>query len=319
MSKILVTGGAGFIGSNLVSMLLDSGHEVIVLDDLSSGRRILVNKGATFIEGSVVDDDALLKAFEHKPDYVMHLAALFANQNSVDHPENDLSVNGLGTMKVYEFSKRFDVRKVLYVSSSCVYGNRKMMDESDEVFYPDTPYAITKLLGERYARFWAHHHNLNIAIVRLFNTYGPGEFPGPYRNVIPNFIQLALSGEPLSITGTGLETRDFTYVDDTVRGMCMVLFGETVSGDVFNIATGIKTSIIEVAETINSYIGNTAGVIYKPRRDWDSVTDRQACVDKISSLLGFEAELDLKIGIQRTCDWVSSAKIDFEVNPIRKF
>lgn len=304
MSKILVTGGAGFVGSNLVSSLISQGHEVIVLDDFSSGHRALVHDRATLIEGSVVDDAALAKCFEFKPQYVMHLAALFANQNSVDHPDKDLEVNGLGTMKVFQWGKRFDVRKTLYVSSSCVYGNREQMDESDETFYPDTPYAISKLLGERYAKFWAHHHNMNIVMVRLFNTYGPGEFPGQYRNVIPNFIGLALRGEPLTITGTGSETRDFTFVDDTVRGIGMVLFGDTLPGEVFNIATGRKTRIIDVAEAINNYLGNTAGVVYKPRRDWDSVLNRQACVEKIRSRLGFKASADLVAGIQSTCDWI---------------
>jgi UDP-glucose 4-epimerase len=304
VSKILVTGGAGFIGSNLVSRLINSGHEVIVLDDFSSGHRTLVHKQATLVEGSVVDDDVLSGAFAFKPDYVMHLAALFANQNSVDHPEKDLEVNGLGTMKVFEWSKRADVRKVLYVSSSCVYGNREVMDEADEAFHPDTPYAITKLLGERYARFWAAHHGMDIVTVRLFNTYGPGELPGLYRNVIPNFIGLALRGEPLTITGTGEETRDFTYVDDTVRGMCMVLFGDTQPGDVFNVATGRKTRIIEIAEIINNYLDNKSGVVYRPRRDWDSVINRQANVEKIGSLLGFKAESDLTSTVQRTCDWI---------------
>lgn len=304
MSKILVTGGAGFVGSNLVSSLIARGHEVIVLDDFSSGHKALVNDQAILVEGSVVDDAALSKSFELGPEYVMHLAALFANQNSVDHPDKDLEVNGLGTMKVFQWSKRFDVRKVLYVSSSCVYGNRKRMDEGNECFYPDTPYAISKLLGERYAKFWAHHHHMNIAMVRLFNTYGPGEFPGQYRNVIPNFVRLALRGEPLPITGTGEETRDFTYVDDTVRGICVVLFGDTLPGDVFNIATGQKTRIIDVAKIINNYLGNAAGIIYKPRRDWDSVVDRQACVEKINLQLGFRANADLITGIQRTCDWI---------------
>lgn len=304
MSKILVTGGAGFIGSNLVAALIDAGHELIVLDDLSSGVKQLVNSRATFVQGSVVDEKALLSAFSLRPEYVMHLAALFANQNSVDHPLQDLSVNGFGTIKLFEFCKRFDIRKVLYVSSSCVYGGQVRMDESDEKFYPDTPYAITKLLGERYAGFWARQHNLNIAIVRLFNTYGPGEFPGRYRNVIPNFIRSALNGDQLTILGTGEETRDFTYVADTVRGMCMVLFGDTVPADVFNIGTGKKTRIIDLAVTINAYVGNNAGVIYQPRRNWDAVINRQACVNKISTLLGFEAAIDLTAGIHLTCDWI---------------
>jgi UDP-glucose 4-epimerase len=304
LSKILVTGGAGFIGSNLTGRLISEGHDVVILDDFSSGHRSFVHQQATLIEGSVADDDALAKCFGHKPDYVFHLAALFANQNSVDHPDIDLSVNGQGTLKVLEWSRKSGVNKVLYVSSSCVYGNRAVMDEADETFFPDTPYAITKLLGERYCRFWASQHDMDIVMVRLFNTYGPGEYPGPYRNVIPNFAALALEGKPLTITGTGEETRDFTYVDDTVNGICCCLFGKTKPGDVFNIATGQKTSINEIATIINVYLGNTAGVVYLPRRGWDTVVHRQAKIDKIVRQLGYSASVELTDSLKRTCDWV---------------
>jgi UDP-glucose 4-epimerase len=304
MKKVLVTGGAGFIGSNLVNRLVRDGFQVIVLDDLSSGHRSLINQESIFFEGSILDDHILSRCFDLKPDFVIHMAALFANQNSVDHPETDLLVNGLGTMKVLEKSRVAGVKKLLYVSSSCVYGNREMMDEGDETFYPDTPYAITKLLGEQYCKFWSSHHSLDVVTVRLFNTYGPGEHPGPYRNVIPNFIALALKNKPLTITGTGNETRDFTYVDDTVEGICAALFTETKSGDVFNIATGRKTPIIDVATIINSYVKNTAGVIFVPRRDWDSVFNRQASVEKSKSVLSFTAKKDLITGIHNTCDWI---------------
>jgi len=304
MSRVLITGGAGFVGSNIANKLINSGYEVIIIDDLSSGHRESVNSKATFIEGSIVDEVSLEKCFKCKPDYVIHLAALFANQNSVDHPVQDLNINGIGTLKILQWSKKMCVRKVVYTSSSCVYGDKEIMLESDEDFHPDTPYAITKLLGERYAKFWSTHHGLDIAIVRLFNVYGPGDFPGEYRSVIPNFIKLAINNEPLTITGTGEETRDFCYVDDTVNGICLALFSDTKPYDIFNIATGKSTSIIEIANYINLYCNNKSEIKFEARRNWDFVMSRLANINKINSLLKYKAETTINDGLQKTCDWL---------------
>ena len=310
MSKILITGGAGFVGSKLAHSLISEGHAVSVIDDLSSGRRELVHPEANFINGSVSDSSILEKAFSFRPEYVLHLAALFANQNSVDHPIKDLNVNGLGTLNILEFCHDYKVKKLVYTSSSCVYGDGQLMLENEASFYPDTPYAITKLLGERYCSFWASYHNLDVAIVRLFNTYGPGELPGLYRNVIPNFINLAFKGEALTITGTGEETRDFTYVDDTVDGIKAVLFNDTKPGEVFNIATGYQTSINEIANLINQFTGNNAGVVYKPRRSWDHVGNRRGSVDKIKNELGFMPKTSVETGIQHTCAWIKKKLVN---------
>jgi len=304
MIRILITGGAGFVGTNLTNKLINDGYEVIIIDDLSSGYKKSINSEAIFIQGSIVDDQALSECFGYKPDYVIHLAALFANQNSVDHPAEDLSTNGLGTIKVLDWCKKMDVKKVVYTSSSCVYGNKEIMKESDLDFHPDTPYAITKLLGERYVNFWTSHHGLDIASVRLFNVYGPGDFPGLYRSVLPNFIELAINNKPLVITGNGNETRDFCYVDDTVNGICAVLFNKTTPGDVFNIATGEGTSILEIANFINLYCKNNSEIIFKPRRDWDCVLHRKANIDKISSLLKYSSHTSIEDGLKKTCEWI---------------
>ena len=304
MARLLITGGAGFVGSNLVRNLLNIGHEVIVIDDFTSGRMSLVDKRAKLIVGSIIDEEKLKECFDCKPDFVFHLAAFFANQNSVDHPSLDLEVNGMGIIKILEYSQRAKVKKFIYTSSSCVYGNGNLMHEEDKTFTPDTPYAITKLLGERYCTFWAKHHGLNVNIVRLFNTYGPGEFPGKYRNVIPNFIKLAYEGKPLPITGTGNETRDFTFVEDTVRGLCEVLFGETNTGEIFNIATGEQTSINTTATIINNYTKNNAGIEYYSRRNWDHVMQRCASVNKAKDIVGFHSKAHLEEGIVATCEWI---------------
>jgi UDP-glucose 4-epimerase len=308
MTTILITGGAGFIGTNLSNKLISNGYKVVIIDDLSSGYKESINNEAIFIEGSIVDDEALSKCFHYNPEYVVHLAALFANQNSVDHPEKDLDVNGLGTLKILNWSQKNGVKKVVYASSSCVYGDKALMKEDDEDFYPDTPYAITKLLGEYYAKFWSTHHKLNIASVRLFNVYGPGDYPGIYRSVLPNFINLALNKQSLVITGTGNETRDFCYVDDTVNGICLVLFSKTKSGSIFNIATGKSTSIIQIANYINLYCDNQTAVTFNDRRNWDCVMHRKADITKITSLLGYKAYCSINDGIKNTCDWIKQNK-----------
>ena len=307
MSRYLVTGGAGAIGSNLAAALIARGDGVTILDDLSSGHRSLVPAGARLVVGSVTDDAALESAFSDKPERVFHLAALFANQNSVDHPDNDLSVNGLGVVKMLEHSRRAGVAKVLYTSSSCVYGNKAVMRETDIDFKPDTPYAITKLLGEQYCRFWSDFHKLDTVMVRLFNTYGPGEHPGRYRNVIPNFMKLAMAGEPLPITGTGEETRDFNFVADTVAGMILAMESATRPADVFNLASGRETTIKALAEAINEITGNRAGLMFKPRRGWDHVLTRRGDTSKAELLLGYRPAVSLHEGLTRTHAWLMSA------------
>lgn len=302
--RVVVTGGAGAIGSHLVARLLGLGHDVTVLDDLSSGAAEVVPAGARLVVGSIVDPRALDDAFGRGVDLVAHLAALFANQNSVDHPDKDLLVNGVGTLEVLQRSVDAAARKVLVVSSSCIYVSRPELREDDPERAVDTPYAITKGLSEQYARWFSHHHSLDTVIVRPFNAYGPHEMPGLYRNVIPNFIATAISGEPLRITGTGDETRDFTYVEDVAAGMEAALMRATVPGDVFNLATGHPTRIGDLATMVNRMVGNEAGVVHVPRRSWDTTTQRRASVERARRVLGYEAAVDLEDGLRRTYAWL---------------
>ena len=193
--RILVTGGAGCIGSNLVQALIKANVEkVIVLDDFSSSPRWnLPNHPEIFIvNGSILIEENLKRAFSERPHYVFHLAAHFANQNSVDHPETDLMVNGLGTLKVLQYSHLAGVEKFVFASSGCsVYGSQAPLPLREDFvsLHLDTPYQIHKLLGELYCNYFHNYYGLPIAIARYFNVYGPGEVPGKYRNVIPNFIE----------------------------------------------------------------------------------------------------------------------------------
>jgi UDP-glucose 4-epimerase len=309
VSRVLVTGGAGAIGSNLVTALLARGDEVTVLDDLSSGRAELVPEGARLLRGSVAEGDALDEAFAARPERIFHLAALFANQNSVEHPDRDLLVNGLGTIRVLERAARLEGARVLNVSSSCVYGGAiEVMHEDLVGAELDTPYAVTKLLGEQYAGFWARHHRLHVVSVRLFNVYGPGEHPGRYRNVIPNFLATAMRGEPLVITGTGAETRDFTFVADTVRGMVAALDSDRAApGDVFNLASGRETSILDLAQAVNEITGNAAPIEFVARRSWDQVSRRLGDITRAREVLGFEPMVGLEEGLARAHAWLRDA------------
>ena len=204
---VLVTGGAGAVGSVLTRLLIERDcKKIIILDNLSSGFEANIPKSSKilFINGDVADDTVLAKVFSESIDVVFHLAANFANQNSVDNPTLDLHTNGQGTLKIFMQSQKHDVKLVVYVSSSCVYGGKQgELHEDDINFELDTPYAITKLLGEKYATYFHEIQRLDIVILRYFNSYGPGERPGKYRNVIPNWIAMALNNESLVITGTG--------------------------------------------------------------------------------------------------------------------
>lgn len=306
---VLITGGAGAIGSNLLTALLQTGAKrVVVLDNLTSGRRSLLpaDDRVALHVGDVADDEMLHLVFhEHQINLVFHLAANFANQNSVDHPRRDLQTNGLGTLKLLEYAHRSGVDRFIYSSSSCVYGGKNQsLVETDTDFNLDTPYAITKLLGERYVNFFRQHHGLKAVILRYFNAFGPGEYPGRYRNVIPNFFVLAAQGKPLTITGSGEETRDFTFVADTVGLTLKAAASEAALGQVFNVASGRETSIARLAEEINRLTGNSAGVIHTPARDWDHIAHRQADISKARELLDYRPSVELVDGLARTWAWL---------------
>lgn len=306
--RVLVTGGAGAIGFNLCRLLIDSGFEVVVVDDLSSGSEQLVHKGSTFIKGSILADETLDQAFRLKPHFVVHLAAFFANQNSVEFPEKDLLTNILGTVRLLKSVQEHGVEKIVNVSSSCVYGNKTIMQESDHEFDLDTPYAISKLCSEYYTKFWSTFHKVNAVNLRLFNSFGPGEFPGKYRNVIPNFFQKALRGESLTITGTGEETRDFNYVGDTVQGIMLAMTRHTAPGQIFNIASGRSTRIVDVARMINELTGNKAEIKFVPRRAWDSVSNRLGDIQQAKEVLGYGPKTELYDGLNKTYHWLKMNK-----------
>ncbi len=309
--NILITGGAGCIGSNLTKALIKAeAASIIVLDDLSAAERWNVpdDPNVVFIQGSVCDDEVLKRAFSNRLDFVFHLAAHFANQNSVDNPETDLKVNGLGTLKMLEYSHLAGVGRLVFASSGCsVYGSQAPLPLKEDFVsvHLDTPYQITKLLGELYCNFFHDYYGLPIAIARYFNVYGPGEIPGAYRNVIPNFIWWGLHGQPLTITGTGEETRDFTFVDDIVDGTLRLGVMPEALGQAFNLASEIETKVIDIATTVNELTGNDGAVQYVGRRDWDKITRRRASIERARGVLGYEPKTQLKDGVKKAYEWIA--------------
>jgi nucleoside-diphosphate-sugar epimerase len=306
---ILVTGGAGCIGSNLSRKLSDIGAgKVVILDDLSSSYEwnIPNTGGIEFIKGSILDDEALRQAFRHKPDYVFHLAAHFANQNSVEHPDTDLMVNGMGILRVLEHSRDAAVKRVVYSSSGCgVYGLESTLpfEETDISISLHTPYQVTKLLGELYTNYFHNLYGLPIVNARFFNVYGPGEIPGRYRNVIPNFMFWAMNGQPLPITGDGTETRDWTFVEDILTGLLAMGVREEAVGEAINLGSGTEHQVIELANLVNGLTGNEAGIRYAERRDWDVKTRLLSSIDKARRLLGYEPRTPFEDGVKEVHRW----------------
>jgi len=306
---VLITGGGGAIGSNLTRVIAGlNAKTVIVLDDMSAAYEWNIPSlpNVLFVKGSVTDEVDLKRVFSVGPDIVYHLAAFFANQNSVDYPQRDLMTNGLGTLLILQYAQMNKTGRVVYASSGCsIYGAAAPLPLKEEFMsmHLTTPYQITKMLGELYANFYHHHYDVPVVKTRFFNSFGPGEVPGQYRNVIPNFIYWAMSGMPLPFTGTGGETRDFTYVLDIVDALLRAGHFEQAIGEEMNIASGAEINILEMAEKINELTGNKAGIRRAPPRVWDTKKRLLACIDRANDLLGYQPQMNFDDGLQQTIHW----------------
>ena len=309
---ILVTGGAGCVGSNLCRRLSELGaKKVIILDDLSSAYIWNIPKAQNihFVNGSILDDEALVRVFKERPDRVFHLAAHFANQNSVDSPRKDLNVNGMGILKVLEFANLAKVDRFVYSSSGCgVYGLESKMpfQEHDISIKLHTPYQVTKLLGELYTNYFHNLYGLSVVNARFFNVFGPGEVPGKYRNVIPNFMYWAMSKKPLPITGNGSETRDWTYVGDIVDGLLAMGVEPKAVGEAINLGSGKDRTVLDMAKLVNQVSGNESGMKFIERRDWDVKTKLLSSIEKAKRLLGYSPKVSFESGIDKVHEWFST-------------
>lgn len=308
MSVAVVTGGAGAIGSQLVRRLLaDDWNRVVVVDNLTSGYRWLLpdDPRLSFVEIDVRNMRQLLGPWERPT--VFHLAAHFANQNSVDYPERDLETNGQGTLAALLWARDQHAECFVYASAGCSIAGHGVEDPIREDMPVsldlDTPYQITKALGEFYCNYFHNRGDVPCTRARFFNSYGPGEIPGRYRNVIPNFVWCALRGEPLTITGTGQETRDFIYVDDLVDGLVRCTKTPGVSGEAFNLGTGRETKIEDIAQEIVGLTESDSKIEYTFRREWDKSVRRSANISKAREILGFVPQVNIVNGLECTVEW----------------
>ena len=307
-ARILVTGGAGFIGNNLVRKLLaQQVANIVIMDNQSSGMAVFLpdDPRITFVGMDIDKMDKLNFVInQHEFDYVFHLAAHFANQNSVDHPFSDIQTNIVGTVSLLEILKfHKSLKKFVYASSSCVYGTAEQMNEQAYIYPSETPYSINKFTAELYTQYYAHLFHVPTVSIRIFNTYGPYEMAGKYRNVIPNFIEKALNGEDLIITGTGKETRDFTFVEDLIDLMLTAVLSPSKEGEIFNGGTGQKTEIKAMAEIIKSVTSSSSNIVFKPARNWDKVKDRVSDLSMSQKVLNYQPKVNIQEGLEKTIKW----------------
>jgi len=314
---ILVTGGAGAIGSNLVtalSSLVGDEGMIIVLDNLSAIKGeepidLPSLSNMMFVNGDVRDDIDLKRVFREKPSIVFHLAAFFANQNSVDYPENSADVDIQGMIKLLDLSQFTEVDRFIYASSGCaIYGSYGEMPLKEDFIsmHLTTPYQINKMAGEMYSNFYYHHYGLKTVNCRFFNSFGPGEVPGQYRNVIPNFVYWSMLEKSLPLTGTGNETRDFTYVLDLVQGIIKAAFYEDAIGQAFNLASGKETKIKNMISMVNNATGNSTPITQYPPRKWDTKKRLLASIELAGKLIDYKPIISFEDGLKSNFNWFNN-------------
>ncbi|HYE90286.1 MAG TPA: SDR family oxidoreductase [Terriglobales bacterium] len=305
----VVTGGAGFIGSHVVERLLKDGVSVRVFDNFSSGRRENLDfakragSALEIIDGDLRDLAAVEKAVKGA-DVVYHQAAMRSVPRSVDDPlgANDNNVNG--TLHVLEAARRHGVRRVVYASSSSVYGdNPELPKREDQAMAPISPYAVSKAAGEHYARVWTRLYGVETVGLRYFNVFGPRQDPkSEYAAVLPRFILWALRGEPLEVHGDGHQSRDFTYIDNVVEANILAGQAPEASGQAFNVGCGERTSLLDVIAMLESILGRPVGRRHSPSRGGD-VAHTLADVSKAKQLMGYTPLVGFADGFRRTVEY----------------
>ena len=314
---ILITGGAGAIGSNLVialSQLVGDKGKIIVLDNLSAIRigepiDLPPLPNMMFVKGDIRNDVDIKRVYRERPTLVYHLAAFFANQNSVDYPEISADVDINGVIKLLDLAQFTGVEKFIFASSGCsVYGSYGEMPLKEDFIsmHLTTPYQINKMAGEMYCNFYHHHYGLHTVNCRFFNSFGPGEVPGQYRNVIPNFVYWSMQKKSLPLTGTGDETRDFTYVLDLVQGLVKAAFYKEAIGQAFNLASGKETKIKDMISMVNEATGNSKPITEYPARKWDTKKRLLASIDLAAELIDYQPITKFEDGLKANMAWFKS-------------
>jgi len=306
VARVVVTGGAGFIGSNVVRLLVDQGDDVSVVDDISSGYRenLADTVNVELYEGDV-REQGLLDEICAGADVVFHLAAAVGNLQSIENPQRDTEINVLGTLRVLEAARRCGVRKIVYSSSAAIFGELKHLPiREDHPIAPNSPYGVSKLAGEKMCLAYAMLYGFEAVALRYFNVYGVHQRFDAYGNVIPIFVHRLLHGEPLTIFSDGEQTRDFVNVADVARANLLAARAEGVSG-AFNVASGGSITINRLVELLMEASGVEPTVESRPPRPGD-VRDSLADVSEAGRQLGWEPRVDLDEGLAEYVAWMRS-------------
>jgi UDP-glucose 4-epimerase len=304
MIDYLITGGAGFIGSNIAEHLVSAGKSVRIFDDFSSGKRENVPAGVGLVEGTLCDLPAVQRATKDVR-YVLHLGAIPSVPRSVEEPAATNAANITGTLNVLLAARDAGVKRVVFSSSSSVYGDTPTLPKHEDMPpSPLSPYAVHKITGEYYCRIFRKLYGLETVSLRYFNVFGPRQNPASqYAAVIPRFITAILKDKPPTIYGDGRQTRDFSHVQNVIdANLAACEAGKEAAGEAFNIACGGRISLLELVDTINVICGKRVKPVHEPARAGD-VRDSQADISKAERLLGWKPQVNFKAGIEKAVAW----------------
>jgi nucleoside-diphosphate-sugar epimerase len=308
--RYLVTGGAGFIGSNTVDELVRRGHSVVVLDDLSAGKEenlAEVRNKISFFKGSITDLEAVRRAM-HEAEYVLHLAARTSVPRSVKDPLETNRINTDGTLNVLWAARDAKVKRVVFAASSSAYGDTPAMPKVENMKpAPISPYGVSKYVGELYTQVFGRCYGLENVSLRYFNVFGPRQDPGsPYSGVLSKFIACCLEGAQPVVFGDGEQSRDFTYVENVVQANLLACEAPGASGKVLNVGTGARFTLNEMLRLLGQIAGKTLEARYDPPREGD-IRDSQADLTQSREVLGYDPKVGFQEGLRRTYEWYRDA------------
>jgi UDP-glucose 4-epimerase len=308
MSKVLVTGGAGFIGSNLTESLLKKKHFVRVLDDFSTGKKENLKFNRSYpslevVKGDIRDPRTCKKAIKGV-EYVFHQAALPSVQRSVEDPETSNAVNVGGTLNILLAAKEEGVKRVIYASSSSIYGDTPTLPKDEEMpSDPLSPYALQKYIGEKYCRLFYQLYDLDTVSLRYFNIFGPKQDPNSvYSAVIPRFIDALLQGRPPIIFGDGEQSRDFTFIENVVQANLLAMSAKHLHGEAMNIACGKRISLNQLMIVLKEILGSKLSPVYQESRKGD-VRHSLADIRMAKQILNYEPEVGIEDGLKKTMEY----------------